>query len=175
MHRVRTGFEYLFCCFPNASIFLFGAALLLLSAKCCSAQQTDPEGVEQGNYNIKHSVEFGYRFTDVTGSQATYDTFVNLQQGPRLLDFTTEMRSLNHEGVFFDRLFFSNFGYGGDPQNVSRLNISKNKWYNFSALFRRNEYAWDYSLLANPLNPVTPPFENAPPGFTPIIITTPHL
>ena len=94
MRRVRTAFEYLFCCFPNASIFLFGAALLLLAATCCSAQQPDPEGIEQGNYNIKQSVEFGYRFTDVTGSQATYDTFVNLQQGPRLLDFTTEMRSL---------------------------------------------------------------------------------
>ena len=175
MRRVRTGFEYLFCCFPNASIFLFGAALLLLAAKCCSAQQPDPEGVEQGNYNIKQSVEFGYRFTDVTGSQTTYDTFVNLQQGPRLLDFTTEMRSLNHEGVFFDRLSFSNFGYGGDPQNVSRLNISKNKWYDFSVLFRRNEDAWDYSLLANPLNPVTPAFANAPPGFTPIVSTSPHL
>jgi hypothetical protein len=95
---------------------LFGAALLLLAARCCSAQQADPEGIEQGNYNIKQSVEFGYRFTDVSGSQATYDTFVNLQQGPRLLDFTTEMRSLNHQGVFFDRLYFSNFGYGGDPK-----------------------------------------------------------
>jgi hypothetical protein len=175
MHRVRTSLEYLFCYFPNASIFVFGAALLLLSSCYCSAQQADPEGIEQGNYNIKQSVEFGYRFTDVSGSQATYDTFVNLQQGPRLLDFTTEVRSLNHQGVFFDRLYFSSFGYGGDPQNVSRLNISKIKWYDFSALFRRNEYAWDYSLLANPLNPVTPAFTNAPAGFTPIISTSPHL
>ena len=95
MRRVRTGFEYFYfsCCFLNASIFLSAAVLLLLAAKCCSAQQRDPEGIEQGNYNVKQSVEFGYRFTDVTGSQATYDTFVNLQQGPRLLDFTTEMRS----------------------------------------------------------------------------------
>src|SRR5258705_2123838 len=161
MRRVGTGFEYLLRCFANASMFLFGVALLLLAAKCCSAQQPDLEGIEQGNYNIKQSVEFGYRFTDVTGSQTTYDTFVNLQQGPRLLDFTTEMRSLNHEGAFFDRLSFSNFGYGGEPQNVFRLNISKNKWYNFSALFRRNEYAWDYSLLANPLNSVTPPVVHA--------------
>jgi hypothetical protein len=175
MRRARTSLEYLFCYFPNASIFVFGAALLLLSSCYCSAQQADPEGIEQGNYNIKQSVEFGYRFTDVSGSQATYDTFVNLQQGPRLLDFTTEVKSLNQQGVFFDRLYFSSFGYGGDPQNVSRLNISKNKWYDFSALFRRNEYAWDYSLLANPLNPVTPAFANAPAGFTPIISTSPHL
>src|SRR5215468_11821337 len=164
MGRVKIRFDSLLSSFHKASISLVGAALLLLSANCCSAQQPDPEGIEQGNYNIKQSVEFGYRFTDVTGSQITYDTFVNLQQGPRLLDFTTEMRSLNHQGAFFDRLYFSNFGYGGDPQNVSRLSVSKNKWYDFGALFRRNEYAWNYSLLANPLNPVTPSFANAPPG-----------
>ena len=80
MRRVRIGFEYLLCTFPHASIFFFLAALLLLAAKCCSAQQPDPEGIEQGNYNIKQSVEFGYRFTDVTGSRATYDTFVNLSR-----------------------------------------------------------------------------------------------
>jgi len=68
MRRVRSGFECLLGSFPKASIFSFGAALLLLAAKCCSAQQPDLEGIEQGNYNIKHSVEFGYRFTDVSGS-----------------------------------------------------------------------------------------------------------
>ena len=115
MRRVRTGLEYPFFCIPNASIFLFGLVLSLLAAKCGSAQQPDPEGVEQGNYNLKQSVEFGYRFTEVTGSQATYDTFVNLQQGPRLLGFTTEMQSLDHHAALFDRLYFSNFGYGGDP------------------------------------------------------------
>ena len=64
---------------------------------------------------------------------------------------------------------FSNFGYGGDPNDVSRLRISKNRWYDFDALFRKDENFWDYSLLANPLNPVTPAFANAPAGFTPVI------
>ena len=46
------------------------------------AQQTpDPKGLDEGNYNIKQSVEFGYRFTSIDGDQQTYDTFVNLQQG----------------------------------------------------------------------------------------------
>ncbi|MBS1841543.1 MAG: hypothetical protein JSS69_12080 [Acidobacteria bacterium] len=138
-------------------------------------EEPEQQGVEQGNYNVKQSIEFGGRFVDVTGSSQSYDTFINLQQGPRLLGFTTEMRSLNHQGGLFDRLYFSNFGYGGDPNNVSRLRISKNKWYNFDALFRRDENFWDYSLLANPLNPVTPPFANAPASFTPIISTSPHL
>ena len=146
-----------------------------LGGNAARAQQAaEGEGIDSGNYNIKQSVEFGYRFTDFTGNQGTYDTFVNLQQGPRLLDMTLEMRSLNHQGAMFDRLYLSNFGYGGDPNNVSRLRIGKNKWYDFDAMFRRDENVWDYSLFANPLNPVST-FANAPAGFNPIIGTSPHL
>jgi hypothetical protein len=139
-----------------------------------SQQAAEGDGIDSGNYNIKQSFEFGYRFTDFTGSQATYGTFVNLQQGPRLLDMTLEMRSLDHKGLVFDRLYLSNFGYGGDPNNVSRLRMGKNKWYDFDAIFRRDENVWDYSLLANPLNPAST-FTNAPAGFNPIISTSPHL
>jgi hypothetical protein len=105
---------------------------------------------------------------------------VNLQQGPRLLGFTTEMRSLDHRATLFDRLHFSNFGYGGDPNSVSSLRISKNKWYNFDAMFRKDENFWDYSLMANPLNPTTP-FVSGPTGFAPPVCTacvqslSPHL
>jgi hypothetical protein len=149
--------------------------LLFVVVPAARAQQaSEGDGIDSGNYNIKQSVEFGYRFTDFTGSQATYDTFVNLQQGPRLLDMTLEMRSLNHQGLVFDRLYLTNFGYGGDPNNVSRLRIGKNKWYDFDAIFRRDQNVWDYSLLANPLNPAST-FANAPAGFNPIIGTSPHL
>ena len=107
----------------------------------------------QGNYNIQQTIEFGYRLNEVNGNQDTYDTFVNLGSGVRLFDYTLDMRSLNHQGVFFDDLNFSNFGYGGDPNDVSRLHIDKNKWYDFHLLFRRDKNFWDYNLLANPLNP----------------------
>lgn len=160
-----------------ASLYLLPvASVLFLSLSQARAQeQPEQQGVEQGNYNIKQSIEFGGRFTSITGDLQSYSTYVNLQQGPRLLGFTTEMRSLNHHGSLFDRLYFSNFGYGGDPNDVSRLRISKNKWYSFDALFRRDENFWDYSLLANPLNPTTPAFTNAPAGFTPVVSTSPHL
>ena len=142
--------------------------LALLLAPAVWAQQTyEEKGIDQGNYNIKQSIEFGGRFTDIVGNQQTYDTMVNLQQGPRLLNFTTEMRSLDQRGTFFDRLYFSNFGYGGDPNVVSVLRISKNKWYAFDAMFRHDENFWDYSLLANPFNPAAPP-ANAPAGFNPV-------
>ena len=73
-------------------------------------------------------------------------------RGP-VFDYTLDMRSLDHKGIFFDDLNFSNFGYGGDPNDVSRLHIEKNKWYDFRGLFRRDKNFWDYNLFANPLNP----------------------
>ena len=130
-------------------------------------QQDEQKGIDQGNYNIKQSIEFGYRFSDVTGDHQAYNTFVNLQQGPRLLDFSTDMNSLDHHGTLFDHFFFSNFGYGGDPNGVSQMRIRKNKWYDFNAMFRKDQNHWDYSLLSNPLNaPAVKP--NAPPNFNPL-------
>ncbi len=73
----------------------------------------------------------------------------------RLFNYTLEMRSIDHRGLLFDNLSFSNFGYGGDPNDVSRLRIDKNKWYDFQLLFRRDKNFWDYNLFANPLNPAT--------------------
>jgi hypothetical protein len=156
-------------------------AVLTLCASTVSAQDEDEQkGVEQDNYNIKQSIEFGGRFASVSGDPGTYDTFVNLRDGARLLGFTTEMRSLNHHGTLFDNLYFNNYGYGGDPNDVSRLRVSKNRWYNFSAMFRKDYNTWNYSLQANPLNPTTP-FANGPAGYggtacTACVLTSsPHL
>jgi hypothetical protein len=151
------------------------ALLGLLLAPGAHAQQTDEEkGIEQGNYNIKQSIEFGGRITSISGDLQTYNTMVNLQDGPRLLNFTTEMRSLNHRGTLFDRLSFSNSGYGGDPNVVSVLRVSKNKWYAFDGLFRHDENFWNYSLLANPFNPAPPP-ANAPLNFNPVVNATSNV
>jgi hypothetical protein len=155
-------------------------AMTLFFGTPARAQDDEQKGIDQGNYNIKQSIEFGGRFTSIGGDTPTYDTFVNLQQGARLLGFTVEMNSLNHHGEPFDRLYFSNFGYGGDPNDVSRLRVSKNKWYDLDALFRRDENYSNYSLLANPLNPTTP-FTNGPAGYGPPLCTScvlgnsPHL
>ncbi|MDQ1410494.1 MAG: hypothetical protein QOJ41_2229 [Acidobacteriaceae bacterium] len=152
------------------------AIVLFLNVSVLDAQvETEQPGLEQGNYNIKQSIEFGGRFVNVAGDAQAYDTFINLQQGPRLLGFNTEIRSLDHHASVFDRLNFSNFGYGGDPDQVSRLHINKNLWYNFDAQFRKHQNFWDYTLLANPLNPPAPAFANAPQGFTPVITLSPHL
>ncbi len=148
----------------SAGLLMIGGLLLNGAVRTVAQQDEEQKGVNQGNYNVKQSIEFGGRFTSISGDTQAYDTFVNLQQGARLLGFTTEMNSLDHHGTLFDRFYFSNFGYGGDPNEVSRLRVSKNTWYKFDALFRKDENFWDYSLLANPLNPTTP-FANGPAGY----------
>ena len=123
-----------------------------------SRAQTDGEegkGIDSGGYNIHQSIEAGYRANWVNGDQGTYDTFINLGQGVRLFDYTLAMRSLDHNGLLFDNLSFTNFGYGGDPDSVSRLRVEKNKLYDFRVLFRRAKINWDWNLLANPLNPAS--------------------
>ena len=91
----------------------------------------------------------------IGGNLNNYDTFENLQSGMRLFDYSVNMRSVDHRGIFFDDLSFTNFGYGGDPNDVSRLHIDKNKWYDFRVMYRRDKNYWNYNLLANPLNPTS--------------------
>jgi hypothetical protein len=52
---------------------------------------------------------------------------------------------------FFDTLTTFSTGYGGDPYDVSRINISKGRLYDFAGSFRRDRNYFDYNLLANSL------------------------
>ncbi|HEY4739977.1 MAG TPA: hypothetical protein VIH76_05215 [Candidatus Acidoferrales bacterium] len=133
--------------------FVFIVALCLSSTARAQDASAESKGINSGDYNIHSSTEFGYRASEINGNKNTYDTFENLGSGVRLFDYTLEMRSIDHNGIFFDSLNFSNFGYGGDPNDVTRLRIEKNKWYDFRLLFRRDKNFWDYNLWANPLNP----------------------
>jgi len=138
------------------------------------APPTAPDGVTSGGYQIHSSAELGFRSTDVTGSGDMYNTLVDLQSGPRILDQTLTMQSVDHQGLLFDDLYLNSFGWGGDPNNALRLRVDKNKWYNLQGSFRRDQYFSDYDLWANPLNPPPPP---APGGSTPSIpiLDSPHL
>ena len=135
------------------SLMLFAALLLALPSRAQDSSSEASPGKNAGDYKVQQSIEAGYRWSGINGNNDTYDTFVNLGQGFRLLDYTLDMRSLDHHGIFFDDLNFSNFGYGGDPNDVTRLHLDKNKWYDFSGLFRRDKNFWDYNLFLNPLNP----------------------
>ncbi len=143
------------------------------TASPAPAAPAEPDGITRGGYQIHQSIELGYRSTDVIGSGDMYDTLVNLQTGPRILDQTLTMQSVDHQGLLFDNLYLNSVGWGGDPNNYLRMRADKNKWYNLQSSFRRDQYFSDYDLWANPLNPPPPP---APGGSTPSIpvLTSPH-
>jgi len=132
---------------------LLAATLALTFAANTAAQST--EGVNSGNYNIRQTIEFGYRTTDISGNHANYNTFVDLRDGVRLFEQSVDIRSLNHSGAFFDTLSLYSFGYGGDPNDVTRFRVGKNRWYDFRGSFRRDKYPWNYNLFVNPLNPAS--------------------
>src|SRR6202795_1657222 len=134
---------------------IFVVGLILSPAAHAQDDSGESKGINSGGYNIHQTIEFGYRANEIRGNQNTYDTFENLGSGLRLFDYSLSMRSLDHRGYLFDNLTFSNFGYGGDPNDVTRLRIEKNKWYDFRLLFRRDKNFWDYNLYANPLNPAS--------------------
>ncbi|HKS80815.1 MAG TPA: hypothetical protein VJR23_04860 [Candidatus Acidoferrales bacterium] len=136
-----------------ALCFALFAVLYLAPVSRAQDNSAEPTGVDSGGYHIQQTVEFGFRSNSLDGNTNTYNTFVNLGTGVRLLDYTLDMRSRDHNGILFDSLHFSNFGYGGDPNNVSRLSMDKNKWYDLRVQFRRDKDFWDYNLFVNPLNP----------------------
>jgi len=126
------------------------------------------EGKTLGEYEVKQTFEFGGRVADWTGSRSMWSSYVNVDSGPRLLEQTLDMHSADHTGFLFDDLTLGNFGYGGDPNNITRLQIQKGTLYNFQGNFRRDKNFFDYDLLANPLNPPTSN-PNRP------VLTSPHL
>jgi hypothetical protein len=132
------------------------AALLLLAAGAWGQDAktpTPPERIDDG-YSVHQSIDVGGRVVDSSGSGAMYDTLVNLQSGPRILSQSIDLHAApNSKHLFFDTLTASNSGYGGDPDDVTTLRISKGKVYRFQGLFRRDREYFDYNLLDNPLVP----------------------
>jgi hypothetical protein len=114
-----------------------------------------PDGLESGGYRIHQSMELGYRVSEITGSNAMYETLVDQHGGPRMLEQSLSMQSIEHQGVLFDNFFIHSFGWGGDAENGLRLRVDKNHWFDLRGNFRRDQNRFDYNLLANPLNPPT--------------------
>jgi len=103
-------------------------------------------------YLIHQSLEVGGRMTTTSGSAAMWSTLVNQSSGGRILGQSLEMHSVDPSKTpFFDTLTTFSTGYGGDPYDVSRINFSKGRFYDFAGSFRRDRNYFDYNLLANSL------------------------
>jgi hypothetical protein len=112
----------------------------------------EPKEKMLGNYNMHSSVELGGVITQKDGSRAMWATMVNEGTGMRILSQSLELRTMNPSKTpFFDTLSTASFGYGGEPNDVSFLKMSKGKLYDFTGSFRRDRNYFDYNLLANSL------------------------
>lgn len=160
-------------CFLIAVIAFCACLVPIASAQVgqsATGQRTSapPQENKIGGYVAAGDIEAGYRFSDVKGAsfgcgtpggicnyQGMWYTLENLRQGPRLFEQSLSLRADPGTGVLFDNLYESTFGWGGDPENVARLRVSKRKVYNLTVQFRRDYSLYDFNLLANPLNPST--------------------
>jgi hypothetical protein len=156
--------------FVRLSITLIVLVSLVMPAEAqtptASSNAVSPPEVVSGGYVIHQSMDLGVRVSRTTGSDAMYDTLVDLHTGPRVLDQMLSMRSENHQGILFDNLLIHSMGWGGDPDNYLRFSADKDKWYDFRASFRRDQDSFDYNLSAHPLNPTTS-VPNVPVGMSP--------
>jgi hypothetical protein len=139
-----------------------GLCAFALAAFAVAQAQGNPQqpgtssdnGKTVGKYVVHQSLDVGGHITENSGSPAMYATLVNIYSGARLLDQSLNMRAVDPaRAIFFDRLSSNSYGYGGDPINVTYLNMSKGRIYDFRASYRRYRQYFDYDLLANPLIP----------------------
>lgn len=133
-------------------------AVMALSMGSATAQNGVPAptmapGTEMSipdGYTAHHSVDLGGRVTNINGSQAMYDTLVNLHEGPRVLGESFSLQALPGKKMPVDSLTAFGSGFGGDPYNFAKLDAHKGKFWEFSGLFRRDRQYFDYDLLGNP-------------------------
>ena len=95
------------------------------------------------------SIDLGYRFASVGGSNDDYRSVVNLGSGPRVfgLDFTI----IDPMKRLFDRLDVRAYNWGGDPYNTVHVHASKRGLYDFNFDYRDIAYFNFLPSYADPL------------------------
>jgi len=71
-----------------------GVAVAQTAATGAQIQMPEPIAVNLTGYTIHQTVDFGGHVVGVKGSGAMYNTMVNVQSGPRMLNQTVEMHAL---------------------------------------------------------------------------------
>ncbi|HKO13706.1 MAG TPA: hypothetical protein VJV22_17180 [Acidobacteriaceae bacterium] len=159
---------------PRVSVALLAG--MLGFAAVAAAQDANPKGTVKDGYAIHQTIDVGGHIAEHSGSNAVWNTMVNLHTGPRILNQTLDMRALpGSQHFLFDTLFTGSAGYGGDPNNFSTIRMSKGKLYDFNGLFRRDRQYFDYNLFGNPLvRPTT--YTNATGTYAfPVVNDAQHL
>ncbi len=137
-------------CFAVA-IFIMAACITYGQNATSASRAPETQMSVPDGYSIHQAVDVGGRLDSITGSGAMYDSLLNQHTGPRVPAESFELHALpGKKNTLVDDLRAFGSGFGGDPINVAKFDFSKNKAYEFSALFRRDRKYFDYDLLGNP-------------------------
>jgi hypothetical protein len=93
-----------------------------------------------GVYSTTTTFEIGHRFVDTDGSLARYLSDVNVRDGFRLLEYSTDMRAQPGAGLLFDFLKAEVSNAGGDQSQTFSLRMDKTRAYRFDGNVRRFNY-----------------------------------
>jgi hypothetical protein len=93
-----------------------------------------------GVYSTTTTFEIGHRFVDTDGSRDRYLSDVNVRDGFRLLEYSTDMRAQPGAGLLFDFMKASVSNAGGDQSQTFSLRMDKTRAYRFDANVRRFNY-----------------------------------
>ena len=143
--------------FRISSLFFITAILLAtlpaLQAQDESSSQTQspaPSAAESqpavplqwGAFAIQGSASAGYRFTTIKGYQPMYQELFNLEQGPRVMDFSIFGRS-DGTNPFADDFSLTTSGLGGDPYPSAQFTVSKHNVYDLRVNWRQSYFYWN--------------------------------
>jgi hypothetical protein len=117
-------------------------------AKVAPKAKVEPKAQAQADtpYIIRSSIEFGVRGLAIEGNADKYRSDLNYTPGFRIFDSSLMLKSRNGDGMLFDDLLVSSFGWGEDPNRLLRINAAKTEWYKFDANYRRVK---DFNSLRN--------------------------
>jgi hypothetical protein len=93
-----------------------------------------------GVYSTTTTFEIGHRFVDTDGSRDRYLSDVNVRDGFRLLEYSTDMRARPGAGLLFDFLKAEVSNAGGDQSQNFSLRMDKTRAYRFDGNVRRFNY-----------------------------------
>ncbi len=111
--------------------------------------RTEESGLKYEGFQWNGAIELGYRLTNISGNESQYKETVNLREGLKLFDFNLTGKNLSPGKGYVD--YFSLKGREiGDPYPFARLDIRKNKTYDFSATYNQYNYYVTRDLEATP-------------------------
>lgn len=138
---------------PNRRFLLSLAGLLALSPMLRAQDDKEVSPMTFGGFDTQGSADVGYRFTDVKGYKPMYQELLDLQSGPRLLDFSLFGEAKEGASPFADSYSLTMSGLGGDPFPTAQFTVNKKKLFDLRVNWRQADYYWNQN--DNVILPIT--------------------